>query len=23
MMKINSLNKINFIKSTDLLYAQR
>lgn len=22
-MKINSLNKINFIKSTDLLYAQR
>ncbi|MCW1682857.1 hypothetical protein OLS71_09985, partial [Campylobacter jejuni] len=22
MMKINSLNKINFIKSTDLLYAQ-
>ncbi|WP_321159006.1 hypothetical protein, partial [Campylobacter jejuni] len=21
MMKINSLNKINFIKSTDLLYA--
>ncbi|HED4590771.1 TPA: hypothetical protein R4430_001567, partial [Campylobacter jejuni] len=23
MMKINSLNKINFIKSTDLLYTQR